>query len=150
MRNELKLWLRALVLVIVGVPLYSLASNIGTLTSFSPNTLIKSADVNGNFTAITTAVNSKQDAITGACPAGEAVTGVAAVGGALTCAADGLAFGDSVSGTAATSGLTVTNSGTGAAIEGDNSDTVGSSVDAEASLRRRITPDTGSVVAGVR
>jgi hypothetical protein len=119
-RNEIKQWLRVIVIVIIVQPLYSLASNIGTLTSFSPGTLIKSADVNGNFAAITTAVNSKQDAITGTCPTGQAISGVAAVGGALTCAPAGLAFGDSVTGNAATSGVTVGNAGSGAGLEGDN------------------------------
>ncbi len=121
MRNEIKLWLRALVLTILCAPLYSLASNIGTLTSFSPGTQIQSAQVNGNFSAITTAVNSKQDNITGACPAGQAVTGVANVGGALTCAPAGLTFGSSTTGSAATSGVTVGNAGGGAGLEGDSS-----------------------------
>ncbi len=125
MRDEIKLWLKVIVIVIVVQPLYSLASNIGTLTSFTAGTPILSADVNANFSAITTAVNSKQDAITTTCPAGQAITGVAAVGGALTCAPAGLAFGDSVTGSATlTAGVTVTqtgNTGNGAAVEGDNS-----------------------------
>lgn len=123
MRDEIKLWLRALVIVIVGVPLWSLASNLTTPNSFAPNTTIQSAQVNANFAAVQTAVNSKQDAVTSACPAGQAVTGIAAVGGALTCAADGLAFGSNVTGSTQGYGLLVTDTATGVAIEGNNTST---------------------------
>ncbi len=119
MRNNMKVWIRALAIAIVAVPVLSLASDLAAPISFSPTTLIKSADVNSNFLAIQTAVNSKQDNITGICSAGQAVTGVANVGGALTCAAvGGLAGGDSVSGTAAGSGVTAASRGGGAGREG--------------------------------
>ncbi len=125
MRNNLKSWIRALAIAIVAGPVLSFASNLAIPNSFSSGTLIQSAQVNANFAAVQTAVNSKQDAITGTCSAGQAMTGVGA-GGVPTCASVGLAFGDSVTGSAATSGVTVTNSGAGAGIEGDNSSTNGS------------------------
>ncbi|MHB8420369.1 MAG: DUF7452 domain-containing protein [Myxococcales bacterium] len=124
MRNNIKSWIRALAIAIVAVPILSQASNLTTPNSFSSGTLIQSAQVNANFAAVQSAVNSKQDAISGSCAAGQAMTGVGA-GGVPTCAATGLAFGASVSGSASTSGVTVANAGAGAGLEGDNSSTDG-------------------------
>lgn len=132
MRNELKLWLRALVIVIVGVPLWSLASNLTVPNSFTPDTTILSAQVNANFAAVQTAVNSKQDAISGSCPAGQAISAIGADGGAdggaLTCVASGLEFGANVTGSlnggqgqdGLGPGLIVSNTGTGAGIVGES------------------------------
>jgi hypothetical protein len=111
MRNSLAVWSRALAIAIVAVPVLSLASDLTTPNTFTSGTLIQSAQVNANFAAVQTAVNSKQDAIQGtACPTCQAVTGVAALGGALTCAPAGLQFGASVTGSSTPdSGITVVN-----------------------------------------
>jgi hypothetical protein len=116
--KKLQITWAALVLI---TPVLVWASNLTVPNTFMSGQPIKSADMNANFTAVQLAVNSKQDAITTTCPAGQAVSGVAAVGGALTCVPAGFAFGDSVSGNSPDSGVTVVNAGLGAAIEGDNS-----------------------------
>ena len=124
MRKELKVWIKALAIAIVGIPILSLASNLAIPNSFTPDTLIDANAVNANFTAVQAAVNSKQDAIVGSCPAGQAVSAIAADGGALTCAPSGLAYGTSISGSSTTAGLWVIDSAVnGTAIEGQNTST---------------------------
>lgn len=51
------------------------------LTSFAPNTVIKSSEVNANFVALN---NSKQDRVTGTCPTGSSINAVNA-DGTVTC-----------------------------------------------------------------
>jgi hypothetical protein len=51
------------------------------LTSFAPNTVIKSSEVNANFAALN---NSKQDRVTGTCPTGSSINAVNA-DGTVTC-----------------------------------------------------------------
>src|SRR5882724_2655504 len=48
--------------------------------TFVPGAPATAADVNQNFSATATSVNSKQDRVTGTCPAGQAVRGVNADG----------------------------------------------------------------------
>jgi hypothetical protein len=150
MRNNLKVWIRALAIAVVAVPVLSLASDLTTPNTFASGTLIQSAQVNANFAAIQTAVNSKQDAIQAtACGTGQAVTGVAAVGGALTCGPAGLAFGASVSGSsgANTAGVTVINGGAGVGIEGQ---TTSSANQAFGVVGDATAAATGAEAAGVR
>src|SRR5712671_3894410 len=48
--------------------------------TFVPGTPATAADVNQNFSATATSVNSKQDRVTGTCPPGQAVLSIAANG----------------------------------------------------------------------
>jgi hypothetical protein len=71
-----KRWIWGALVVLTPAIIY--AANLTIPNNFSPNTPILSAQVNNNFSAVQTAVNSKQDALTvisGAIPA--AGTGVA-------------------------------------------------------------------------
>src|SRR5438552_8427766 len=52
--------------------------------TFVPGTPATAADVNQNFSATATSVNSKQDRVTGTCPPGQAVLSIAA-NGTVTC-----------------------------------------------------------------
>jgi hypothetical protein len=50
-------------------------SDVGTLVTFSPSTVISSSAVNQNFTDIKTAVNSKNDKLLSGCAGGQVVNG---------------------------------------------------------------------------
>ena len=58
-------------------------SNVGTLNVFAPNSVISSAAVNSNFEQIKTAVNSKQDRVTGKCTTAQGINTVNANGTVL-------------------------------------------------------------------
>jgi len=64
----------------------TLASNVADsdIVTFTANATAKAAEVNQNFTAIKNAVNSKQDAVSGTCAAGSAISAIAA-NGTVTC-----------------------------------------------------------------
>jgi hypothetical protein len=76
--------LRKLVLYSVGS--LAFASSLGVAQTFTvPNTFVSgtpatAADVNANFSATAAAVNGKQNLVTGACPAGQAIRAVNADG----------------------------------------------------------------------
>lgn len=56
-RNVVRVAAAGLVACLAAYPVYVLASQVGTLTSFSPGTPIRAADFNANFTALSTAIN---------------------------------------------------------------------------------------------
>lgn len=67
-------------------PLSALAADLTVPNTFTANTPAVAAQVNANFSATATAVNSKQDRVTGTCPAGQAIQAVNA-NGTVTCGA---------------------------------------------------------------
>jgi hypothetical protein len=75
--------------LMVLTPVLVWASSLTIPNSFSTGTTISSSQVNQNFAAVQTAVNSKQDAITQTCGAGEAITAIGTTGttGTATCSA---------------------------------------------------------------
>jgi hypothetical protein len=79
------------------------AGPVGPLTTFTAGTPAKASDVNGNFTTIVTTVNAndarlttvettKQNIVSGTCPAGSAIRVIAA-NGTVTCQSTGGAIG---------------------------------------------------------
>jgi hypothetical protein len=70
----------ALILSFIFAPLASQAADLTIPNTFTANTPARAAEVNANFDATATAVNSKQDRITGTCPAGQAIQSVNADG----------------------------------------------------------------------
>src|SRR5258708_29424940 len=60
------------------------AADLTIPKTFVPGTPATAADVNQNFSATATSVNSKQDRVTGTCPPGQAVLSIAA-NGTVTC-----------------------------------------------------------------
>lgn len=74
--------------LILGASVFTLplagAADLTIPKTFVPGTPATAADVNQNFSATSTAVNSKQDRVTGTCPPGQAVLSIAA-NGTVTC-----------------------------------------------------------------
>ena len=68
------------------------AADLAIPKTFVPGTPATAADVNQNFSATATAVNSKQNRVTGTCPAGQWMQGVNA-DGSVICQAVCAAFG---------------------------------------------------------
>jgi len=66
--------------LLVLAPLSAWGADLTVPNTFAPGTPAKAAEVNANFNAAATAVNSKQDRVTGTCPAGQAVQAVNADG----------------------------------------------------------------------
>ena len=60
--------------------------------SFSPNTTIKSSEVNANFAALGTAIDGKQDRVTGQCATGSAVRTINADGSVICESTGGFAL----------------------------------------------------------
>lgn len=69
-----------LVLCAVWISPFGWAADLTIPQTFVPGTPATAADVNQNFSATATAVNSKQNRVTGTCPAGQAVLSVNADG----------------------------------------------------------------------
>ncbi len=109
----------------LSVPAILMAANVSTPHAFAPNTAISSAQMNENFAAFQAAVNSKQDLVTGACSAGNAIRAIDAAG-AVTCQATGASFGDALTGSAASPGFSVANSDpNGSGLVGRHSSGIG-------------------------
>ncbi len=58
------------------VPAILVASSVSTPHTFAPNTVISSTQMNDNFAAFQTAVNSKQDRVAGTCASGQFMSAV--------------------------------------------------------------------------
>jgi len=69
---------------VVFAPPLAWSADLTIPKTFVPGTPATAADVNQNFSATATSVNSKQDRVTGTCPAGQAVLSIAA-NGTVTC-----------------------------------------------------------------
>jgi hypothetical protein len=75
--------------IALATPVLVWASNLTVPNTFSMGTPISSSQMNTNFQAVQTAVNSKQDAITQTCGGGSAITAIGTNGttGTATCSA---------------------------------------------------------------
>lgn len=71
---------------LVFMPPLAWSADLTIPNTFVPGTPATAADVNQNFSATATSVNSKQDRVSGTCPAGQAIRSVAA-NGTVTCEA---------------------------------------------------------------
>ncbi|MDH5786186.1 MAG: hypothetical protein OEZ16_11350 [Chromatiales bacterium] len=81
----------------------AVAASLTVPNSFTAGTTAVAADVNANFDAVQTAVNTKQDRVTGTCAAGSSIRAVAA-DGTVTCEVDNDSGGD-ITGVTAGAGL---------------------------------------------
>ena len=71
-------------LLVVLTPAVIYAANLSIPNSFNPGESISSAQMNANFAAVQTAVNSKQDSTVVTCGVNSAVTSIAS-NGTTTC-----------------------------------------------------------------
>lgn len=91
------------------VPLAARATDLTVPNTFVSGTPATAADVNANFSATATAVNSKQNRVSGSCPAGQAIRGVNQ-DGSVVCQSSSFFGGDGSAGNLAVSTPTDWNS----------------------------------------
>jgi hypothetical protein len=105
MKSPSRKWTLAWTALVVLTPAVIYAANLTIPNTFNAGTSIQSAQMNANFQAVQTAVNTKQDATVVTCPNGQAVISVAA-NGTTSC---GPAAGGGVAGISATAPVLVSS-----------------------------------------